>query len=301
MEKNLTLLIMAAGMGSRFGGLKQIEKMGPNGEFLIDYSIFDALKYGFNKVVFVIKKENEHIFKETIGKRIEKHINVEYVFQELNDIPEGFSVPTNRVKPLGTSHAIYSARKVIKEPFAIINADDFYGEDAYKKASEFLLKNNDENIYCSIGYKVKNTLSENGSVKRGIINTNGKYLSSIIESTIEKENGVITVNPLSGLESFTVSDDKLVSMNLFGFKPSLFHFIEEHFTEFLKSNLNNIDNCEYLIVDELSNLIKDNQIKIEILDTNSKWLGITYKEDTEKVKKQLNKLIKNDIYPKNLW
>ena len=301
MNNNLTLLIMAAGMGSRFGGLKQIEKMGPNGEFVIDYSIYDAIKYGFNKVVFVIKKENEQIFKETIGKRVEKHIKVEYAFQELNDIPEGFSIPEDRIKPLGTTQAIYAARHVINEPFAIINADDFYGEDAYKKASEFLKSNNDENSYCSIGYKVINTLSENGSVKRGVINTENEYLTSIIESSIEIEKGNIVVKPLSGAEQFTINEDKLVSMNLFGFKPSLFNYIKEDFPKFLEENKNNLDKCEYLIVDELTTLIENKKITIKVLNTNSNWLGVTYKEDTEKVKQKLNELINNNDYPNNLW
>ena len=196
MNKDLTLLIMAAGMGSRFGGLKQIEPMGPNGEFLIDYSIYDAINAGFNKVVFIIKEENYAIFKETIGKRVEDKINTEYVFQDMNDLPEGYTKPEERVKPWGTAHAILCAKDNIHEPFVIINADDFYGKDAYKVASNFLKNVKEGNNYCLVGYKVANTLTENGAVKRGICKLENGNLTELIESNVEKIDGKIIAKPL---------------------------------------------------------------------------------------------------------
>ena len=208
-NNNLTLLIMAAGMGSRFGGLKQIEPFGPNGEFIIDYSIYDAIKAGFNKVVFIIKEENYDIFRETVGKRIEDKINVEYAFQRLEDIPEEFTLPEERIKPLGTGQAILSSKNVIHENFAVINSDDFYGRDAFLVAANFL-KNTDSNTYGMVGYKVVNTLTENGSVKRGVCEADNDYLTKIIESSIIKENGVITASPLDDSPSFIMKDDDLV-------------------------------------------------------------------------------------------
>ena len=222
MNKDLTLLIMAAGMGSRFGGLKQIEPMGPNGEFLIDYSIYDAINAGFNKVVFIIKEENYDIFKETIGKRVEDKINTEYVFQDMNDLPEGYTKPEERVKPWGTAHAILCAKDNIHEPFVIINADDFYGKDAYKVASNFLKSVKEGNNYCLVGYKVANTLTENGAVKRGICKLENGNLTELIESNVEKIDGKIIAKPLDGGEEFTVEDDTLVSMNLLLFTPNIF-------------------------------------------------------------------------------
>ena len=213
----MDLVIMAAGMGSRFGGLKQIEKFGPNGEFLIDYSIYDAIKYGFKRVVFIIKKENEEIFKSTIGKRVESHIPVEYVFQDMEDIPVKLSENFERIKPWGTAHAIYCCRNVVKENFAIINADDFYGADAYRAASEFLNSNKDEKTFGMVGYEIKNTLSETGSVKRGVCNFKDGYLTSLTESSVAKEGKGIIAKPLSGEPSFKVDDNSICSMNMFLF------------------------------------------------------------------------------------
>ena len=221
MNEDLTLLIMAAGMGSRFGGLKQVEPVGPNGEFIIDYSIYDAIKVGFTKVVFIIKEENYDIFRETVGKRIEDKIKVEYVFQKLENIPKGFELPSDRVKPLGTGHTILSISNTIKENFAVINSDDFYGRDAFQVIANFL-RNNTDNTYGLVGYKVINTLTENGSVKRGVCKAKDNYLETIIESSIINENGVITASPLDGRDSFTMESDDLVSMNMLGFTPSIY-------------------------------------------------------------------------------
>lgn len=299
--KEKTLLIMAAGMGSRFGGLKQIEPVGPNGEFIIDYSVYDAIKAGFTKVVFVIKKENEEIFKETIGRRVEKHIKVEYVFQDMDVLPQGYVRPSDRTKPWGTSHAISFAKNIIKENFAIINADDFYGRDAYYVVSKFLDEVNEENTYCVVGYRLKNTLSENGSVKRGILKELKGYLTELIESKVEKTDSGIVASPLNGASSFNVSEDTLVSMNMLGFTPTIFEYIDKTFPAFLDNNKENIMNCEFLIPDTVEDAIKNNFAKVKVLSTTAKWQGITYKEDKQLVVNEINSLIENGTYSKNLW
>lgn len=302
MKKEKTLLILAAGMGSRFGGLKQIEPIGPNGEFLIDYSIYDAIKEGFTKVVFVIKKENESIFKETIGNRIEKSIKVEYAFQDINDIPSGYKVPIGREKPWGTTHAILSAKNYINEPFAIINADDFYGRDAYRVISKFLDNNQDQNNYCAVGYMIKNALSENGAVKRGVCIASDGKLEGFIESSVLEEEGVIKAQPLDGRPNMVLAPDNLVSMNLFGFNPSIFNYLDINFQNFLNNELNaNPLKAESLIVDVISDEIKRDNISVTMLSTNAVWYGVTYKEDKEYVVKAIEKLIDDGEYPNNLW
>lgn len=300
-NKNLTLLIMAAGMGSRFGGLKQIEPVGPNGEFIIDYSIYDAIKAGFNKVVFIIKEENYDIFKETIGKRVEDKIKVEYVFQKLEDLPDGYRKPEQREKPWGTAHAILSAKDTIHEPFAIINSDDFYGRDAYFVISNFLKQEKQQEEYGLVGYKVKNTLTENGSVKRGACKLDEEYLQELIESSVMEENGVITATPLDGGDSFTVTQDTYVSMNMLGFTPNIFSYIEKNFPAFLEANKDNILKCEYLIPDVLTKATEEGYAKTKVLPTTAKWEGVTYKEDKESVVKAIQTLIDEGVYPQDLW
>lgn len=302
-KENLTLLIMAAGMGSRFGGLKQIEPFGPNGEFLIDYSVYDAIKTGFNKVVFIIKEENYDLFKETVGKRIEDKIEVEYVFQKQDSIPSWVNIPESRIKPWGTAHAILAAKDKIKEPFAVINADDFYGRDAFQVIANFLKNTNsstNEN-YALVGYKVENTLTENGSVKRGICEVYNNKLVKITESSIIKENDIITATPLDESPAFTVTSDTLVSMNMLGFYPSIFTYIEKNMNQFFKDNESNLDKCEFLIPDILTQAIKEKYAEVSVLPTTAKWIGVTYKEDKESVLKSLNKLIESNEYPHNLW
>ena len=299
-EKNLTLLIMAAGMGSRFGGLKQIEPFGPNGEFIIDYSIYDAIKAGFNKVVFIIKEENYDIFRETVGKRIEDKIKVEYAFQRLEDIPDGYTLPSDRVKPLGTGQAILSSKNVINENFAVINSDDFYGRDAFMVAANFL-RNNDDNNYGLVGYKVVNTLTENGSVKRGVCEEENGYLTKIVESSIIKENGVITASPLDGRDSFTMDSNELVSMNMLLFTKTIYPYLEKKFVEFLDKNKDYLEKCEFLIPDVLQDAIDENYAKVSVLSTTAKWEGVTYKEDKEGVVEAINKLISDNVYPQDLW
>ena len=296
----MTLVIMAAGMGSRFGGLKQIEPIDNNGNFIIDYSIYDAIKYGFDKVVFIIKKENYDIFRKTVGSRIESKVKVEYVFQELDNLPNGYQVPETRVKPWGTAHAILCCKDVVKENFVIINSDDFYGYDAYKTISTYL-KNKTNNNYAMVGYTASNTLTENGSVKRGICQIKNNYLEKITESSVERKGNQIIATPLDGEEPFTIEDDTIVSMNMFAFTPKIFTYIEEHFAEFLEKNKDNIDKCEYLIPDVVFEQIKNGMVKVDALKTTARWYGITYKEDKEQLVKSINDLVQDGMYPTNLW
>ena len=302
-DKNLTLLIMAAGMGSRFGGLKQIEPMGPNKEFIIDYSVYDAIKAGFNKIVFLIKRENYELFKETIGTRVEPYIKVEYAFQELNNLPNGYSLPSDRVKPLGTAHAVLCCKEKVHENFAMINSDDFYGRDAFIKAYEYLSKVDESSSeYGMVGYKVANTLTENGSVKRGVCNVdNNGYLTNLTESKVERVNNEIIASPLDGSKAFTVKDDDTVSMNFLLFTPSIFNYIEEGFPEFFDNNKDNLLTAEYLIPDVLSNLIKNNKASTKVIPTSANWYGVTYKEDTPGVKRAIQNLVDNHEYNDNLW
>ena len=297
MKKDLTLVIMAAGMGSRFGGLKQIEPVGPNGEFIIDYSIYDAMRFGFNKVVFIIKEENYEIFKSTVGKRFEDKIKIEYVFQKTDDIPP-FELAEERIKPWGTGHAIRSSRRVVNENFLVVNADDFYGKEAFEEGSKFLANNEDE--FAIIGYKVVNTLSENGAAKRGILQSENGYLTSVIESSIIEKNGIIYANPLTDESDVReVEPTVLVSMNMLGFTPRIFDYLEHDIIEFLENNKNNINNCEFFIPDVLMNN-KDNT-KVFVKETDAKWFGMTYKEDLDEVKAQIKKYHEIGVYPQSLW
>lgn len=303
MKKDVTLVILAAGMGSRFGGLKQIEPMGPSDEFIIDYSVYDAIKAGFNKIVFIIKRENYELFKETIGKRVEPHIKVEYAFQELNNLPKGWDIPSGRMKPLGTAHAVLCAKDYVNEPFAMINSDDFYGRDAFIKAYEYLSNtDNDSSKYGMIGYMVANTLTENGSVKRGVCEVDSNnYLKSITESKIEKIGNEIVASPLDGSDSFTVNSDDTVSMNFLLFTPSIFGYIEEGFSKFFMDNKEDLLTSEYLIPDVVSNLIKNGRASMEVIRTTASWHGVTYREDTPDVKNSIKNLVENGEYKENLW
>ena len=298
-NKELTLLIMAGGLGSRFGGLKQIEAIGPNNEFITDYSIYDAILAGFTKVVFVIKKENLEIFENTIGKRIEGKIKVEYAFQE-SDIEYNGKTYT-RSKPWGTAHAILSAKDNIKGNFLVINSDDFYGRDAYRVAANYLKEEHEKNEFAFVGYKVKNTLSENGSVKRGVCEESSGYLTVITESKVEEINNKIIATPLDSDNSFEVDDNSLVSMNMFLFTPYLFEVLEEKLGEFLDNNQDNLESCEYLIPTVVQELINENRATVKVLSTDSKWEGVTYKEDKEHVVESIKNLIEKGEYQENLW
>ena len=299
----MTLVIMAAGMGSRFGGLKQVEPVGPNGEFILDYSVYDAIRAGYEKVVFIIKEENYELFRNTVGKRIEAKIKVEYAFQKLDDIPEFVKIPESRVKPWGTSHAILSAKKYVTEPFTVINADDFYGFDPYKKIKEYYDSNPKDNEYVMIGYSANNTLTENGAVKRGVCNKDeNNYLTNLIESSVKEENGEITATPLDNkISPFKIEKDTLVSMNVWGFNTSIFSYLEEEMQSFFKDNENNLETCEFLLPDSIFKKIEEEKITVEVLPTDEKWYGITYKEDKENLVDSINKMITKGKYPKNLW
>lgn len=297
----MTLVIMAAGMGSRFGGLKQIEPVGRNGEFILDFSIYDAIQNGFDKVVFIIKEENYEIFRDTVGKRIEDKIKVEYVFQKNDNLPSNANVPSDRVKPLGTGHAILCCKDVVKENFAIINADDFYGRDAYQVAGSFLKDTHKKNEFAMVGYKVANTVSENGSVKRGVCEGEDGYLTEIIESSIKKDGSKYYAEPLSGEDAFYVDGDALVSMNMLIFTPKIFEYLETKFVEFFDNNKDNMDKAEYLIPEVLRELIKENKVTVEILPTKAVWKGITYKEDKQELVDSINEMINDNVYPEKLW
>ncbi len=295
----MELLIMAAGMGSRFGGLKQIEPVGPNGEFIIDYSVYDAKKAGFDKVVFIIKEENYEVFKETIGKRVEPHMEVEYVFQKMEDVPDFVKIPETRVKPWGTAQAIYEAKDKINGPFLVINADDFYGRDSYFVARDFL-QSQVQDKYATIGYIVKNTMTKNGSVKRGVIKEKDGNLLSITESKLEYVGDKIIAKSLETGTEFEVDKEDLVSMNMLTFDTSIFPFIERRMNIYFKENENNLETCEFLIPIELERAIEEGK-NVKVLNTNSSWYGITYREDLEEVKDAISKMIDEGIYPKKLW
>lgn len=299
MKKDLTLVILAAGMGSRFGGLKQIEPIGPNGEFIIDYSIYDALKAGFTKVVFLIKEEMYDVFRDTIGRRIESKINVEYAFQKITAVPKGILIPKERKKPWGTAHAVLSCKKNVEGNFLIINADDFYGRDSYMKIANYF-NNLDNNDYAMVAFKVENTITENGSVKRGLCEIKKDLLNNIAEYSIEKVDSNIIATPIDGSKSFEIESNSLVSMNFFGFTTNIFTKLENDFHTFFEKNKDNLINCEYMLPDVIFEEINDGK-KVHVLKSQDKWLGITYKNDKEYVKEEIRKLIHKGIYPNNLW
>lgn len=292
----MELVVLAAGMGSRFGGLKQIAPVGPNGEFIIDYSIYDAIKSGFDKIVFVIKKENYDIFKETIGKRIENKVEVEYVFQDNDDNPANIKIPKERTKPLGTGHAIYVTRNAVEGPFGVISADDFYGRNAFEVLATSL-KNTDD--YSIVGYQISTTLSENGKTKRGICYENNNQLEKIIESEVEKIGDKVHCVALETGEEFDVSLNRKVFMLMFGLRMDVFDFIEKDFKEFL-NNKDNLISKEYYIPTVLDKMLQQGK-KIIVLPTSAVWKGITYAEDLEELKKYIKEEIKNGVYPEKLW
>ncbi|MBR7163812.1 MAG: nucleotidyltransferase [Clostridia bacterium] len=290
MENNkITLAVMAAGMGSRFGGLKQIEPVGPNGEIIIDYSVYDAKKAGFDKVVFIIKKEIEKDFREVMGRRIEKMIDVDYAFQELDKLPEGFSVPDGRTKPWGTGHAILCARDLIDTPFAVINADDYYGSYAYKTMAEHLKAGTED--YSMVGFLLKNTLTENGTVARGVCEAENGYLKTITERTKIQDSKYTE----DGENWITLPEDTIVSMNLWGFDTSIFTYLEKGFTTFCKSRLTE-EKSEFFLPSVVDSLIQSNEKKVRVLSTPEKWYGVTYREDKEMVKAAMEKFVAEGKY-----
>jgi len=296
-----TLLILAAGMGSRFGGLKQVEPVGPNGEAIIDYSIYDAIKAGFGKVVFVIRESFADAFKEKFDPKLKGKVEVEYVYQELENLPEGFTVPDGREKPWGTAHAILVTKNVIKEPFCALNADDFYGFNAYKVMAKFLTASENPTEYSMVGYKLKHTLSDYGSVSRGICQVNeNDFLQKIVETTkiFKKENKVISVEPDGSEKELT--GEESASMNIWGFKPSVFPVLEEKFIEFLEENGRELKS-EIYIPSVVFEMIRDKKATVKVLKADSPWFGVTYKEDKPRVVARLKKLIEAGDYPEKLF
>ncbi len=299
-----TLLVLAAGMGSRYGGLKQLDPMGPNGEVILDYSVFDAIRAGFGKVVFIIRKDFEEAFKSQVGARFADKIEVDYAFQSLDDLPEGFSVPADRVKPWGTAHAVRAARHVTNTPFAVVNADDFYGADAFVKAAEFL---SIPSCACSckskfgmIGYPLKNTLSDHGDVNRGICGIKDGFLDSAEEYTEIKveEDGVCRGNNLKG-ERLPVDPEELVSMNFWLFPASFIDQIEAHFTSFLQAHGTELKS-ECFIPTVVDELIHNGTADCRVIETSASWLGVTYPSDKPAVVESIATLVETGVYPASL-
>ena len=300
-----TLFLLAAGMGSRYGGLKQLDGLGPNGETIMDYSIYDAIKAGFGKLVFVIRKDFEQDFRDKIISKYENHIPCELVFQAIDKLPEGFTCPEGRMKPWGTNHAVMMGASVINEPFAVINCDDFYGRDSYHVMAEFLsnLPVGAKNTYSMIGFRVGNTLSESGTVSRGICETNDKHLlTSVVERTkIQRMDG--EVKYMDENEAWVVTPETTpVSMNFWGFTPDYFTYSEEFFKAFL-SDSKNMENLksEFFIPLLVDKLINDGTATVEVLDTTSKWFGVTYPEDRQSVVDKIQALIDAGEYPNKLF
>lgn len=300
-----TLVIMSAGMGSRFGGLKQIEPIGPNGEIIIDYSIYDAINAGFEKVVFIIKKEIEKDFKESVGNRIAKQIKTEYVFQSIDNLPDGFTVPEGRVKPWGTGHAILSCKGIVNEPFVVINADDYYGKESFKLLYDFLVnsqKDDNKNNFCMAGFIIENTLTENGYVSRGVckVDENGN-LNEIVERTHIEIVDNKTKYTEDGQNYITIEEGSTVSMNCWGFTPYIIDELDKRFPKFLNDNKENIMKAEFFLPFVVDELIKEDKVNVKVLKTPDKWFGVTYKEDKEKVVNAIKKMIEDKKYPEKLW
>lgn len=296
-----TLLILAAGMGSRFGGLKQVEPVGPNGEAIIDYSIYDAIRAGFGKVVFIIRESFAEAFREKFDAKLKGRIDVDYVFQELDMLPEGFSLPEGREKPWGTAHAILCAKDAVKEPFCALNADDFYGKNAYLEMARFLTQSENPAEYAMVGYKLKNTLSDFGSVSRGICEVDEhNNLRKIVETIkiIKRGDAVISIEDDGSETSLTGNEN--ASMNIWGLKPSVFEKLEKKFVEFLKTEIDK-PKSEMYIPSVIFDFIEAGEATVKVLEADSPWFGVTYKEDKPLVVEKLHALIAAGEYPEKLW
>lgn len=300
-----TLLLLAAGMGSRYGGLKQLDGLGPNGETIMDYSIYDAIKAGFGKIVFVIRKDFEDDFRQKVLSKYEGHIPAEVCFQAMDKLPEGFTVPEGRQKPWGTNHAVMMAKGLIHEPFCVINCDDFYNRDAYMVMGKFLseLPEGSKNRYSMVGFRVGNTLSENGTVARGICSKNNEgHLTEVVERTeIMRVGGKVCYKDEEG-KWVAVEDNTPVSMNMWGFTPDYFEYSDEYFKEFL-SDAKNMENlkAEFFIPLVVNNLIHAGTATVKVLDTTSKWFGVTYAADRQATVDRIQKLIEEGVYPNRLF
>ena len=292
--KNLSLLVMAAGMGSRYGGLKQLDQVGPNGETIIDYSVYDAIKAGFTKVVFIIRKDFEDQFKSQITEKYSEKIDIAFAFQNLDDLPDSFLCPDGREKPWGTGHAILSAKELIDDPFVVINGDDFYGQESFNVIADYY--NNGGNQFSMVAFRLDKTLSSHGAVTRGVCNIKSEKLISVIETEdIEKKEKKILSN-----RDITFKGSEPVSMNMWGFLPSLFNYLSKGFIEFLNAEGNELKS-EYLIPSVINNLIQNKLEEVHVLRSNASWFGVTYKQDKPAVKRKINELINSEIYPSHLF
>lgn len=299
--KHAALVIMAAGIGSRYGnGIKQLAKVGPKGEIIIDYSIYDAIEAGFDKVVFIIRRDIEEEFKEVIGRRIEKKVQVDYAYQELLDVPEGFADKAkDRRKPWGTGQAVLCCKDIVKEPFLVINADDYYGKEAYRKAYDYLTKEKEKNgkmDICMVGFVLRNTLSENGTVTRGVCRVDENHMLTFIEETygIEKKEGnAVAVKDGHEIE---LSLDSPVSMNMWGLRPEIFDVLEEGFKKFLYDLGDEGGKTEYLLPRIIGEMVEKGQARVKVLESKDKWFGVTYKEDKEAVENSIRELIRQGEY-----
>lgn len=304
--KKPVLVIMAAGMGSRYGGLKQIDPVDREGHIIMDFSIYDAKQAGFEKVVFIIKRENEADFRESIGNRMEKQMEVAYVFQELQNLPEGFTAPEGRVKPFGTGHAILSCIDEIDGPFVVINADDYYGRDAFRVIYEYLASHEDDEKYryAMVGYVLENTLTDNGYVARGVCSTDQEgYLTDIVERTrIEKRGGGAAYTEDGGETWQEIPMDAIVSMNMWGFQASILGELKERFVSFLAENLEkNPMKCEYFLPSAVSQLLEEDKATVQVLKSADRWYGVTYKEDKAVVVAAIEDMKARGLYPRRLW
>lgn len=295
-----TLLILAAGMGSRYGGIKQMDEFGPTGETIIDYSIYDAIQSGFGKVVFIIREDFAKEFKNIFEKKLDGKIETDYVMQDMDTYTSGFQVPGDRKKPWGTAHAVLCAKEVIKEPFAVINADDFYGRDAFEKAARFLSGEVDPKTYCIIGYELNKTLSENGTVSRGVcqVDDDGNLDSIVERIKIYTEDDKIIYEESD--QKTELSIDTPVSMNFWGFDPTVFEFIQKLFLKFLDENAGN-PKAEFFIPIIGDAFIQNEGCKIKVINTSAQWFGVTYREDAPSVKASIETLVESGVYPKKLW
>ncbi len=297
-----TLIILAAGMGSRYGSLKQIDRFGPSGETIVEYSIYDALRAGFKKIVLVIRQNFADDFREIVLNKAMKKADISFVFQELDNLPNGFSLPADRVKPWGTGHAVLMAAGKVDKPFAVVNADDFYGAQSYRIMSDFLSRpqHGSTEEYCLVDYRLDNTLSESGYVSRGICNVNeDNYLTDITEHKKISRNGN-EINSLTESGEIILTGKERVSMNLMGFLPSMFDHLQQQFTAFLDVNSGRKD-AEFFLPSAMNEVIKSGKARVKVLPTMEKWFGVTYREDRDMVMNSLKKLVGQGIYPRSLW
>lgn len=293
-KNNLTLLVMAAGMGSRYGGLKQLDQIGPSGETIIDYSVYDAIEAGFNKIIFIIREVFEEQFKTQVADKYLNKIEVEFAYQDINDLPSGFSCPDGREKPWGTGHAILSANHLVHEPFVVINGDDYYGKESFKVISDYYFRGKEQ--FCMVGFRLENTLSSFGAVTRGVCSVENKKLSSVVETGDLRKKGNIIYSD----RDISFDGNEPVSMNMWGFTPVLFHHLKEKFIDFLNVHGREVKS-EFLIPSIINELIQDGDEKVHVLETSSSWFGVTYKSDKPIVEKKIQQLVSSGVYPSPLF